>query len=305
MQKNKKARRNIVASDALFIFLSVRQLRKEFSFCLCDNDSEKMVIYIEYLFVDNMAVNLLILYLTSITLREKADVKRLILSAFIGTAFAFLLPFIKFFSLGYKAAAAFLMTAVFKNKSVKAYLLRTLVFVGYSFFFGGVISGLFNIKSGGIAGAAVYDDGIISFTLFGGLIFFILIRKLYLIGRERSERRYYRRTKLLFGGFCRELTGYYDSGNKLYDTNDNTPAAILSADIGELIIAAESPEVFDLEVSTVGGKSALKAFKIDKFWIYSEKGANIIENMTVAIADGAFKNFQVLLHSEMTDGDIR
>jgi sigma-E processing peptidase SpoIIGA len=246
-----------------------------------------------------MAVNSLVLYLTLITLREKIDAKRLFLSAFIGTLFAFFLPFIEFFPIGYKAAAALLMTAVFKNANFKAYALRTLIFVGYSFFLGGVISGLFNLKSEGVAGAAVYGGGgIVSFTLLGGLIFFILIRKLYLIRREKRRTRYYRRTKLVLGGFCRELTGYYDSGNRLYDPNDDTPAAVLSADIGKLIIDAENPTVFELEINTVGGRSALKAFKVEKFWIYSEKGMNIIENMTVAVADKTFDNFKILLHSD-------
>ncbi|MDR2091447.1 MAG: sigma-E processing peptidase SpoIIGA [Clostridiales bacterium] len=258
-----------------------------------------MKIYIEYLFIDNTALNLLILYLTLATLREKIDAKRLFLSALIGTAFAFLLPFVKYFSILYKAAAAFLMTAVFKNKTFKAYLLRTVVFIAYSFFLGGVISGLFNLKSEGIAGAAVYNGDAVSLTVLGASVFFVLIRKLFLLGRERRRARYYYKTKLVLKGFCRELTGYYDSGNKLYDANDHTPAVILSAEIGEEIVAAESPEIFGLEVGTVGGKKTLKAFKVDKFWIYSEKGVNIIDNMTAAIADGSFKNFTVLLHSEM------
>ncbi|MDR2046509.1 MAG: sigma-E processing peptidase SpoIIGA [Clostridiales bacterium] len=262
-----------------------------------------MVVYIEYFLIINMGINMLVLYLALTTLRERISVKRLFLSALIGTAAAFLLPFVKYFTVAYKASAALLMTAVFKNKSIGAYVWRAAVFAGYSFFLGGVIGGLFNLQSGAIAGASVYGGSagaVIPFVLGGGAVFFLLVRRLFISARERRRKRFYYRTKLVIGGFCEELTGYYDSGNKLYDTSDNTPAAIISADVAERIIAAQNPSAYTLEINTVGGRCSLKAFKVDKLWIYFGENANIIENMTVAVADKEFKNFKILLHSEMT-----
>jgi hypothetical protein len=221
------------------------------------------------------------------------------LSAAIGTAFAFFLPFIKVLTLLYKAAAALCMLSVFKNKNKKTYFLRIAVFVGYSFFLGGIISGLFNLKSGAIAGAITYDDDIFFFTLIGCLIFFLIIRKLYLTVMENKRKRYYYKIKLKVGDYLEEITGYYDSGNKLYDVNDNTPAVILSKDIAEKIIKVQKLEFFELAINTVSGKNKLKAFKIDRLWIYSEKDVNIIDNITAAVADGSFGGFKILLHNEM------
>jgi sigma-E processing peptidase SpoIIGA len=246
-----------------------------------------------------MSINALILYLTLVTLKEKISVKRILLSALIGTALAFFLPFIHHFVFVYKASAAFLMLLVLKNKSLKGYLLRLIVFVGYSFFLGGMITGLLNMKTDTISGAAVYGSDILPIIFLGSAGFFLLIRKLYLVRKEARKKTFYYRTRLVMGGYSEELTGYYDSGNKLYDTRDNTPVAILCPDIAEKLMQSEKPDIFALEINTVAGTNSLKAFKTDKFLIYSEKGVNIIENMTIAVADRSFKNFSVLLHNEM------
>jgi stage II sporulation protein GA (sporulation sigma-E factor processing peptidase) len=246
-----------------------------------------------------MAVNLLILYLTAVTLKDKAGFSRLFLSALTGTAFAFLLPFITAFVFLYKVAAAAAMTAIFKHKSLKAYFMRLAVFVAYSFFLGGIISGLFNLNSGEINGAVTYNSGrVVWLTAAGCAIFFAVIRKLYLTLKQKNTRGFYYKASLSLGSFCEETVAYYDSGNRLYDPVDKTPVAVVARDLGERIIQSQNPETYDIEINTVGGKNTLKAFKCDKMVIYSQEQRNIIETITVAIADGGFKNFKILLHND-------
>ena len=258
-----------------------------------------MVIYIEYLFIDNMSVDLLLLYLTAVTLREKAGALRLILSAFIGTASAFFLPFIpEGLLIPYKCAAAILMTAVFKNKSLKAYLSRLAVFVGYSFFLGGIIFGLFNLRAGVFAGSAALGGHVFTATLLGCILLFLLARKLYTERKKKKNELCRYKTMLFVGVVEEELLGYHDTGNKLFD-KDRMPVAILSRDVGRRIAETANIELMSINIDTVGGKNTLCAFKIDRLMIYSGKRVNIFENSTVAIADKSFNGFKILLHEEM------
>ncbi|MDR3293950.1 MAG: sigma-E processing peptidase SpoIIGA [Clostridiales bacterium] len=261
-----------------------------------------MVIYIEYLFLDNMAVNLLVLYLAIVTLKETLSWKRIFLSAVIGTGFAFGLPFVGHFVFFYKCAAALVMNAVFRNKSVRAYLLRLAVFVAYSFFLGGIVGGLFHLRTDGVSGALVYDNRIVSTTLLGAVILFFVVRKLYLVRSEKKKKANFYRVCLTAGGFSGEFTAYYDSGNKLYDT-DGKPVAVVGKTAAERIFLTHTPQFYMIEVKTVGGKSNLKAFKTDEFVIYLPNGVNKIENITAAVSEQSFKGFEILLHHDMFDGN--
>jgi sigma-E processing peptidase SpoIIGA len=260
-----------------------------------------MVIYIEYLFLDNMAVNLLVLYLAQATLREALSWKRIFLSAVIGTGFAFGLPFVGHFVFFYKCAAALVMNAVFLNKSLRAYLLRLVVFVAYSFFLGGIVGGLFHLRTDGVSGALIYDNRIVSTTLLGAVILFFVVRKLYLVRSEKKKKANLYSVRLTVGGFSGEFTAYYDSGNKLYDS-DRKPVVVIDKTAAERIFLTHAPELCTIEVKTVGGKSRLKTFKTDEFVIYLPNGVNKIENITVAVSAQSFKGFEILLHSILLDG---
>ncbi len=105
-----------------------------------------MIIYIECVLFNNLAIDCLMLYLSLLTLKRKIKLWRIFLSAVIGAVYALFSPLIEFTGdIVIKIAIAFIMCLItVKILSLKKLIILFLVFIGYSFAFGGVIIGLMN-----------------------------------------------------------------------------------------------------------------------------------------------------------------
>lgn len=192
-----------------------------------------MTVYIEYVLIDNMTMNTLLLYAAFLTLKQKPSVWRVFLSAALGTACALTLPLINipmWLSFVLKIFVALLMTLVVLPKfKLKYYIMSNLIFVAYTFVLGGAILGLFFLTGTDFSAMSVlsYEGGVpiglyaVGVALFAYLIFNITSY----ISSAKKRAVFLRKVRLGFKGRVFELNGYVDSGNLL--ESDGVPVCFV------------------------------------------------------------------------------
>jgi len=109
-----------------------------------------MTVYIEYVILDNLLIDLLIIYLTSSLLKIHFNKVNILLSALIGTAFAVVMPFISLNSyvlFFLKLSVGMTMVLVLKKFSFGKFVITFVTFISLTFMMGGMCFGLMYLLS--------------------------------------------------------------------------------------------------------------------------------------------------------------
>ena len=106
-----------------------------------------MTVYIEYVLIDNLTIDSLILFTCSQLARVRTSKTRIFLSSVFGTLIAVISPFLpNIINLLIKPVVAILMVIIaFKTNSFKKTLIMTILFVLITFLFGGSLIGVMNL----------------------------------------------------------------------------------------------------------------------------------------------------------------
>lgn len=241
-----------------------------------------MIVYVEWVLLDNFCLDFLLGYLTLLLLRNKVKFFSVILSAVTGSLFALLSPLVTKCILLFRFGVLFLSTALlFSEKSLRGYFVTTLIYAilsfalsgALTFFLGGKLSYSFvGVKKGGVV-------AIIS----GGAFFLIYaVRQVIGLMKERKRRSKYAVAEMIFGQRSIKLNALFDSGNLLTDINGK---GVVVSDARALHSLGELPSMGEMEVHTAGGSKVLKLVKIPLIKIYSEGNENTLNNVTVALSD--------------------
>ncbi len=254
------------------------------------------MVYIEEVVLDNMLINCALLFISVKILRAKTRWYRILFSAAIGTVFAVFLPFIDKAVVVYKLGAL-VGTVLFatKHKSIKRYLLFTLIFAAVSFAAGGAAYGLFNL-SVGKNGAVVYPQGKAVKYAVGGAILFLWV-VLRQIGRFAARGRISASkgvaAEILIGDIALNVDCFDDTGNRLVDSVTSKPVAVLSHDVGEHYVGEGART---LSVHTVGGVKNLPVVTADKLTVKCASGDRVYEKMPLVVADSDFDGYKLIIN---------
>ena len=180
-----------------------------------------MTIYIEYVIIDNLVINTLILLLTKTILHKKTSKIRIFLSSLLGTLVALvspLMPTVNNSILKIPLGVCMVMLA-FKTESIKQLLITFLVFVICTFALGGACFGIMQavgidvIISNGITYNYKYPVGAV---LLICTTTFVAIKNIviYLYQKKKQERFYYDIT-LFVNDKKITAVAFLDTGNKL------------------------------------------------------------------------------------------
>lgn len=224
-----------------------------------------MEIYIEYVLIDNLVINYLILLCVKNTMTLKTSRLNMIFSSVIGTAVACVLPLLglsNFIVVPIKLLLGLLMVFVVSNYvSFKEYMFAFLLFILYTFLLGGACIGtllLFGtnietLSSGGYDG--IVPVGII--MLIVSVYVYIIIRVARHLARKRVVTPFIRKVELYIADKKLELSAFIDSGNKLIDSKSGLPVIIISYEFLEKYFSKDTLELLMLE----NGKGVEKTFK--------------------------------------------
>ncbi len=182
----------------------------------------QMNIYIEYVIIDNMAFDILLLYATIMTIKVKVGWLRVISSAVFGTLFAIFSPFITlptpiFMVIKILVAPIMMFILLFPIKPLK-FLWSNLIFIAYTFVLGGSVVAIlfFTTNTVFTEKSIVYSNSVpMGVFLFAILCFVYLIFNLVrYVKRSKLTNTLYKKVKIkVINEHFAE--GFIDTGNTL------------------------------------------------------------------------------------------
>jgi len=283
-----------------------------------------MEVYIEYVIIDNLIINTLLLLCMLSTLGVKSNFFRVFVSSAFGTIAVCLFPLVvlpKVFVTIAKICVGVIMVLLsFNFRSIKQFLYGFMLFVLYTCLMGGACYAVIKLLGGDadnlISGA--YDT-IIPVSLIVLVCFvyaFIIFRLTKYIYRRKDMMPFMQHAKLKIGDKVLDLEAYVDSGNRLYDKKTGAPIIILSAfalekafgkdEMASLVFgekASTFKDVHYVSYSTVEGVSKkMVVFVADSLELSSGMGTHTFENVCVGVTFKKFNdaiNFDILLHPSL------
>ena len=283
-----------------------------------------MEVYIEYVIIDNLIIDFLLLWSTLKVLGLKINKYLIIVSSLFGTIISCLLPLTPFSGLllvVVKIVVGVLMVLLsHKFTSFKQFTYALMLFVSFTFLMGGACYAVIILLGGTFENITIgtYDTivpvSIVIATCF--VYVFIIFRFTKYIYRRKDMIPYIGEAEIEIGGKNYKFKTYLDSGNRLYDKKTGAPVIILSAfalekyitndDMAKLIFG-EKNGTFDnvhyLEYSTVEGNAKkMVVFTPSKIVIHSNGKSNSYYNVCVGVTFKKFKDaidFDCLLHPSL------
>lgn len=203
-----------------------------------------MVIYIEYLIIDNFLLTYLICDLSYvITVRKRSRIRSLIASA-VATASAFAYLFCTD-TVGYilKGVLWLVLSLILYVKKQNVFV-GALVFLVITMLLGGVLTFFATLATphhNAISGHVSFSFPIGIIVLIGYVTAFVIKRLTSVINRTRGIEKLIYTVKTGINGKTLELKGFLDTGNRLVDGKSGLPVVIIKA---SAVIHAFSPAMF-------------------------------------------------------------
>ena len=199
----------------------------------------KITIYVDIIFLENLIMNSIILYATSVILKIKPKFFRVIISSLLGSIYAVILYVteIKIYtSIISKMILSIIMVYIaFNPQNVKKMLKQILIFYLASFIFGGVALYLIYfikpqdilIKNGMFAG-----EYVLKVILLGAIMAFIIIKiSIKIIKNKITTKDILCNIKVTLNKKEIETKAMIDTGNLVKEPITNTPVVIVESSI--------------------------------------------------------------------------
>ncbi len=263
-----------------------------------------MTVFIEYVLIDNLVIDYLILKATLKLTGNKIKVWRLLLCALLGAVGALIYPILEFNSVIVtllKICFGLLMVVLASTyKSIKSFFISAVIFFLLTFALGGGIIGIFTILN--LDYSSEISIGIMILPVY------ILYKTVY------SFISYLYRRKDIFSNVydievtinnkTLRLTGFYDTGNCVYDSDCPVIFCEKKTIFKFITDATELQKLRSIEFNTVSGKDRGLSIKIDELKIYISDEPNIFNNVTMCGTNSRVgQNYDVILHSSLIGGE--
>lgn len=249
--------------------------------------------YIEYVIVDNLVIDGLILILTSRAANLRAKWWQVFLSALVGTATSVCFPLFHLSSallLTVKIMLSAVMTLILCARKLKKFIKAALYFYAFTLVLGGgcfaVLYFLGDVAFGGTGiryhmsvpvGVVVLG---ISLASFGCFALIAHIKKVRRIGRIACS------ADISAGGETIRVSGIIDSGNLLIDPDTGRHVAVVDEEcLAPLLDKGKLRCKHDIKFNTVSGANAkITVFLPDKFLFYYMDNVHILNDVMVGIS---------------------
>ena len=254
-----------------------------------------MVVYVEYVFLDNFIIDYALLSLARKGLKIETKKRRLILSSIVGATFAVVNPLLRIslvMSFLIKLPIGFLIVLLSgKFRSVRECVKCLFLFIFFTFSFGGLVTAVFWGLGLSFDPANYSHGGEVPLFLILGLVFFaykLCVKTVNNFYKRRRITSFAINCIIKMGGktFVRE--GFLDSGNSLVYKKDS-PIVVCSK---KFALELEKQGVlktsyFDtVKINTVSGEDVLPLYKTERFLIYISGKANILDNVMIGVSSG-------------------
>ncbi len=241
-----------------------------------------MIIYIDLVCFLNILLDFILLMSVNIVLTRNVKIKRIILGSLIGGVSTFLL-FININEIVlfiFKIILGMTMILItFGYRDIRYTFNNLFYFLTISFSVGGVMYLFIDNK--------IYNYLIIVIIFL--LVCFIYIRQ---IKKIKDNYNNYYHVDIYFKNKKLSLTGYLDTGNKLYDNYKHRPIILIDMKIKYYL-----EDIIYVPFVSLNSDGLLKCIKVDKIVINN----HIFKNYLIGLSDRKIKidGVNCLLHSKM------
>ena len=247
---------------------------------------DKMKIFVDLVLLLNVFLDFFLLMAVSVILTRNAKIKRILLGSLMGGMSTFLL-FVSvnvIISLLLKLLLGILMVLVtFSYQNIKYTFNNLFYLYTLSFSIGGVMY-------------LLMEKGYYNYFVL--LIGFVIVLFLYVKQIKTYQNNYinYYKVEIFIKNKKYLLTGFLDTGNKLYDSYKHRPVIIISKRIKYNL-----EDIIYVPYIVLNNQSVLKCLKTDKIIINN----HVFNNYLVGLSNDKFKidGINCILHSKMK-GDL-
>jgi len=276
-----------------------------------------MVVYIEYVIIDNLIITALICSLSAKAAGVRVRRIRIFTAAVIGTAVAVVLPLIPMHFAVYILIAGVLGVTIICIMTIPKGRRVTVrygaVFLGISFLFGGALTAVGYLVTGDIylALTSPFVDIPLGLIVGTAVILYFVFRKVFLsVKRNRNVSSFVADAHISILGKMLRVRGLIDSGNGLYDERTGLPIILLGIKtIIEILTSAELIKIMNgqgdsickgaryIDIETVTGKDKILILPCQKFLLYSGRKVNTMYEVMVGLKAGTLgSGVDALLH---------
>lgn len=241
-----------------------------------------------------------LLYCAKIASKNPAHIRRVIVAAALGACFAVLFPLFNpnaVISAAIKIISGLAICFIGgKFKNFKAYVKMSAVFLGFTFVLGGALVAVFSLVGSSYAEGNGYllTSAPVGIPLFGALLLVIAARKiankLRKVGKTTAD------CKIYLDGKCVAVSGFFDSGNKVYYRGQ--PVSVIPVRAAEKIVD-ESRIKEVVKIHTVAGSKKLKVFTADKMEISVDGKCSTVHGVKIGIS--AIAAGEAVLHTDLME----
>lgn len=263
-----------------------------------------MIVYIEYVLIDNFIIDYLMLKATFTLTGMPVKKRRLFLCAFLGAVVALIYPLMQ--SLGLLSTMLKVFTGLLivlianQYSNLKSFYINSTIFFLHTFLTGGIILGvssLLNINlSTEVSSAFMVVPVYLILRGLGEVVKYFFERK--------NVQNFIYKTRLTIFNKSLEVRGFLDTGNAL--TDNGKPVIVCDKRLFIKLVGQNITKVRlnKLEVITANGKSQNYAFIVDEVALYIDQKVNIFNKVTVCLSSQSLgDDFDIILHPKLLESE--
>lgn len=296
-----------------------------------------MYVYVEYILIENIVINYILLYVTKMLTKSKTRKTKLFISSLIGSLYILVVFFPSFQFMGkfiIKFFVSVLMVIIaFNPQRLNVFIKQISAFYLASFVFAGTVTGIYYILNNNFTFSNIYfrdSKELIRFLVIGISIAIILINYIFRYHRAKIKKEgYLTNITITLNNKTANLQALIDTGNSLKEPISKKPVIIVEYVAIREILPEKLKELYkkgdklDLNVMAkimeeIGDETKLMiipfkslgnengiliGFKPDSVSIYSDdKTKKIKDDIIVAIYNNKLaddEEYNGLLHPEI------
>ena len=194
-------------------------------------DGDKVTVYLDIVFFENLFMNFCIIYCSSVFNNKKRSIYKMLMASIIGALYyvAILLPQTYFLTYTvFKVVLSIVMVLIaFKYTDIYSFMQDLLIFLIVSSIFGGVMYGLYYFIFNKLT-IAYYP---INLIIFGTLSIVVLLKlAIYRIKCNIEYKKIIYGVEISLNAKTKKIKGFLDTGNCLKDPITNIPILLVNYD---------------------------------------------------------------------------
>jgi len=273
-----------------------------------------MEVYIEYVILDNLIIDYLIVFFTQFLLSTRFKKINTLLSVVFGVVCAVVLPLFSIKTMYLfliKILIGFLMVLMLKKyANFREFLTTCIVLFTITFLFGGLCMGVCNMlglkTNGGQVLINGYEFPMSIFVVFASMYIYLFVQLIKYLKHKNKITNFYFDVQIKQNEKTYYLRGFLDTGNKLLDNSEPVVIIPLKQFLKifkdyplEKIPLGKAPNnPHYINTLSVGDKNKILVLDIDEISIKNNEKSGVYKNVKLGISKANFSSdFDLLLHS--------